>query len=110
MHSDLFRNIWLVLRKELTDALRDRRTLVRLMLPAVLMGPLLLLAVVARAWPALGVALVNGTAGNTRNLTLAAAQSVLVTLAALGLDCPVAGPTFTFMIASGACIEWIRQR
>ena len=65
---------------------------------------------VAVSNPALGVALVNGTAGNTRNLTLAAAQSVLVTLAALGLDCPVAGPTFTFMIASGACIEWIRQR
>ena len=45
MNSDLFRNFWLVLRKEVADAVRDRRTLLRLMVPAVLMGPLLLLAV-----------------------------------------------------------------
>lgn len=45
MKNDLFKNIWLVLKKEVTDALRDRRTLLRLMVPAVLMGPLLLLAV-----------------------------------------------------------------
>jgi len=34
----------IVLRKEIVDALRDRRTLLRLLLPALLMGPLLLLA------------------------------------------------------------------
>ena len=45
MKNDLFKNIWLVLKKEVTDALRDRRTLLRLAVPAVLMGPLLLLAV-----------------------------------------------------------------
>jgi sodium transport system permease protein len=38
------RNFWIVFVKEATDALRDRRTLLRLMVPAVLMGPLLLLA------------------------------------------------------------------
>ncbi|MBT9492106.1 MAG: ABC transporter permease [Paucibacter sp.] len=38
------RNFWIVLVKEVKDALRDRRTLLRLMVPAVLMGPLLLLA------------------------------------------------------------------
>lgn len=34
----------IVFVKELSDALRDRRTLLRLMIPAVLMGPLLLMA------------------------------------------------------------------
>lgn len=38
------RNFLVVLAKEVTDALRDRRTLLRLLVPAVLMGPLLLLA------------------------------------------------------------------
>ena len=45
MNSDLLKNFWLVLCKEVSDAMRDRRTLLRLMIPAVLMGPLLLLAV-----------------------------------------------------------------
>ncbi|MGQ3052233.1 MAG: ABC transporter permease [Roseateles sp.] len=35
---------WIVFIKELGDALRDRRTLLRLLLPALLMGPLLLMA------------------------------------------------------------------
>ncbi|PTT90510.1 ABC transporter permease [Pelomonas sp. HMWF004] len=35
---------WIVFTKELTEALRDRRTLLRLLIPAVLMGPLLLMA------------------------------------------------------------------
>jgi sodium transport system permease protein len=47
MNAELLKNVWLVLRKELVDALRDRRTLLRLLAPAVLMGPLLLLAVSA---------------------------------------------------------------
>lgn len=47
MSTGLLKNISLVLSKEITDALRDRRTLLRLMVPAVLMGPLLLLAVSA---------------------------------------------------------------
>ena len=47
MSSALLKNFWLVLRKEVSDAVRDRRTLLRLMIPAVLMGPLLLLAVSA---------------------------------------------------------------
>ncbi|MFG6467174.1 ABC transporter permease [Roseateles sp. BYS87W] len=34
----------IVFSKELTDALRDRRTLLRLLVPALLMGPLLLMA------------------------------------------------------------------
>lgn len=34
----------IVFAKELSDALRDRRTLLRLMIPALLMGPLLLMA------------------------------------------------------------------
>lgn len=38
------RDFRIVLLKELIDALRDRRTLLRLMIPAVFMGPLLLLA------------------------------------------------------------------
>ena len=37
--------IFIVFWKELIDALRDRRTLLRLLVPAVLMGPLLLLAI-----------------------------------------------------------------
>jgi sodium transport system permease protein len=45
MISDLLQKVWLVLCKEVVDALRDRRTLLRLLAPAVLMGPLLLLAV-----------------------------------------------------------------
>jgi sodium transport system permease protein len=45
MNADLFRSIGVVLVKELIDGLRDRRTLLRLMIPAVLMGPLLLLAI-----------------------------------------------------------------
>jgi sodium transport system permease protein len=45
MTADFVDNVWLVLRKEVVDALRDRRTLLRLLAPAVLMGPLLLLAV-----------------------------------------------------------------
>ncbi|PZP33258.1 MAG: ABC transporter permease [Roseateles depolymerans] len=35
---------WIVFTKELIDALRDRRTLLRMLLPALLMGPLLLTA------------------------------------------------------------------
>jgi len=35
---------WIVFAKELADALRDRRTLLRILIPALLMGPLLLLA------------------------------------------------------------------
>ncbi|RZL37706.1 MAG: ABC transporter permease [Rubrivivax sp.] len=35
---------WIVFAKELADALRDRRTLLRILLPALLMGPLLLTA------------------------------------------------------------------
>jgi sodium transport system permease protein len=47
MKTRLFRNIGLVFRKEVIDALRDRRTLLRLLIPAVMMGPLLLLGVSA---------------------------------------------------------------
>jgi len=43
-NDSLSRNFLVVLAKEVVDALRDRRTLLRLMIPAVLMGPLLLLA------------------------------------------------------------------
>ncbi|MCY4745891.1 ABC transporter permease subunit [Pelomonas sp. UHG3] len=35
---------WIVFAKELADALRDRRTLLRILVPALLMGPLLLAA------------------------------------------------------------------
>ena len=35
---------FIVFAKELSDALRDRRTLMRLLVPALLMGPLLLMA------------------------------------------------------------------
>jgi sodium transport system permease protein len=45
MNANFFRNIGVVLVKEVKDALRDHRTLLRLMIPAVLMGPLLLLAI-----------------------------------------------------------------
>lgn len=45
MKTGLFlKNFWVVLTKEVFDALRDRRTLLRLLVPAVLMGPLLLMA------------------------------------------------------------------
>lgn len=44
MNTALLRNVGVVLAKEVIDALRDRRTLLRLLIPAVLMGPLLLLA------------------------------------------------------------------
>ncbi|MEJ6007822.1 ABC transporter permease [Paucibacter sp. AS339] len=43
-NTTMLRHFWTVLSKEVVDALRDRRTLLRLMVPAVLMGPLLLLA------------------------------------------------------------------
>ncbi|MDM4768466.1 ABC transporter permease [Pelomonas sp. SE-A7] len=39
---DLTSAAWVVFLKELTDGLRDRRTLARLLIPAVLMGPLML--------------------------------------------------------------------
>jgi sodium transport system permease protein len=45
MNIEFFRSVGVVLVKEVIDALRDRRTLLRLMIPAVLMGPLLLLAI-----------------------------------------------------------------
>ena len=44
MHPTFWNHCWIVLSKELLDALRDRRTLLRLMGPALLMGPLLLMA------------------------------------------------------------------
>lgn len=44
MHTGLMKSFWIVFAKEVADALRDRRTLLRLLVPAVLMGPLLLLA------------------------------------------------------------------
>ena len=37
--------VWTVLRKELTDALRDRRTLLTVFFSSVLMGPLVLMAI-----------------------------------------------------------------
>ena len=37
--------VWVVLRKELSDALRDRRTLATVLVSSVLMGPLVLLAI-----------------------------------------------------------------
>lgn len=45
MNRDFWRTLLVVVGKEVVDALRDRRTLLRLMVPAVLMGPVLLLAV-----------------------------------------------------------------
>ena len=45
MKAGLFlKSFWVVVTKEVVDALRDRRTLLRLLVPAVLMGPMLLLA------------------------------------------------------------------
>jgi sodium transport system permease protein len=44
MKSAIWTDFVIVLRKEITDALRDRRTLLRLLIPALLMGPLLLMA------------------------------------------------------------------
>ncbi|MDO8286381.1 MAG: ABC transporter permease subunit [Rhodoferax sp.] len=44
MRTGLMKSFWIVFAKEVVDALRDRRTLLRLLVPAVLMGPLLLLA------------------------------------------------------------------
>jgi sodium transport system permease protein len=43
MNSATFRAFLTVFRKEVIDALRDRRTLLRLMIPALLMGPLMLM-------------------------------------------------------------------
>ena len=43
--SDALRTVLTVFRKELTDALRDRRTLLTVLISAVLMGPLVLLAI-----------------------------------------------------------------
>ena len=43
--SDALRAVLTVFRKELTDALRDRRTLLTVLISAVLMGPLVLLAI-----------------------------------------------------------------
>jgi sodium transport system permease protein len=45
MNTGFLRCLRLVVAKEIIDGLRDRRTLLRLLVPAVLMGPLLLLAV-----------------------------------------------------------------
>lgn len=47
MTSENWNDFVIVLRKEIIDALRDRRTLLRLLIPAVLMGPLLLMAMSA---------------------------------------------------------------
>lgn len=44
MRIVFLKSFWIVFTKEVADALRDRRTLMRLLVPAVLMGPLLLLA------------------------------------------------------------------
>ena len=44
MHPTFWNHCWIVLSKELLDALRDRRTVLRLMGPALLRGPLLLMA------------------------------------------------------------------
>jgi len=44
LNRSFWNHCWIVLSKELLDALRDRRTLLRLMGPALLMGPLLLMA------------------------------------------------------------------
>jgi len=38
------KHAWIVFAKELADALRDRRTLLRILVPALMMGPLLLAA------------------------------------------------------------------
>jgi len=44
MNANMSRQALIVFVKEFSDALRDRRTLLRLMIPALLMGPLLLMA------------------------------------------------------------------
>jgi sodium transport system permease protein len=44
MNHAFWRDLWVVAAKEITDALRDRRTLLRLILPTLCMGPLMLLA------------------------------------------------------------------
>ncbi|MFN3304890.1 MAG: ABC transporter permease, partial [Roseateles sp.] len=41
------RQALIVFAKELADALRDRRTLLRMLLPALLMGPVMLMALSA---------------------------------------------------------------
>lgn len=43
MSNATLRAFFTVLRKEVVDAMRDRRTLLRLMIPALLMGPLMLM-------------------------------------------------------------------
>lgn len=43
MSNTTLRAFFTVLRKEVVDAMRDRRTLLRLMIPALLMGPLMLM-------------------------------------------------------------------
>lgn len=45
MNTHFWRSLGVVVTKEVVDALRDRRTLLRLLVPALLMGPLLLMAV-----------------------------------------------------------------
>ena len=44
MRFEVWNDFLTVLRKEVVDALRDRRTLLRLLIPAVLLGPLILMA------------------------------------------------------------------
>jgi sodium transport system permease protein len=44
MSTDFWKSLRVVVAKEVVDALRDRRTLLRLLVPALLMGPLLLMA------------------------------------------------------------------
>jgi sodium transport system permease protein len=45
MNLSFMRSVGVVLVKEVIDALRDRRTLLRLLIPAVMMGPLLLMGI-----------------------------------------------------------------
>lgn len=45
MSTAFWKSLRVVVAKEVVDALRDRRTLLRLLVPALLMGPLLLMAV-----------------------------------------------------------------
>lgn len=47
MSTGFWRNFQVVAVKEVIDALRDRRTLLRLMVPAIMMGPLILLGLSA---------------------------------------------------------------
>ena len=44
MSHAFLRTVWVVFRKELLDALRDRRTLAMVALSSVLMGPVILAA------------------------------------------------------------------